>query len=358
MDRRFSRVGGWLWLSASLAVPLAPAGAQTAGQQVLLVPNSLRDSISVCDAAGELLSLYYIYLPVDPSAPSPQPIQIVPSGRGTLIVADEGTDQVVEMTAQGEVVRVLAGPQHGVHNAYSVCVSGGVAYFTAPRVAETDPDLIWRVPVDGSAPPTVFFDFAPLGTPRGIIRVQAAGFDGFYVGDSIGDDIERITIGRTAIAPFHDSDGITGIDFPQQLVLQPDGTLLAAGFSMPAGIYRFSVGGSQISYAQLVSPRGVHLLPSGEYMYSSGVNLRAFDPATGIDRFIYSGTTVDSFRFITPWQVPSACPADLDASGNVDGVDLARVLAEWGNPGSADVDGDGTVSGTDLTYVLSAWGPC
>jgi formylglycine-generating enzyme required for sulfatase activity len=54
------------------------------------------------------------------------------------------------------------------------------------------------------------------------------------------------------------------------------------------------------------------------------------------------------------------CPADLDASGVVNGADLAGVLAAWGPcvQCSEDLDGDGVVTGSDLGQVLVAWGEC
>ena len=42
----------------------------------------------------------------------------------------------------------------------------------------------------------------------------------------------------------------------------------------------------------------------------------------------------------------------------VDGVDLAALLAAWGASGvTSDINGDGTVDGTDLAALLAAWGP-
>lgn len=330
--------------------------AQAPGDDVLLIPNSLRDSISICADNGNFISLYYLYLAQGTSL---QPIQVVDSGRGTFLVTDLDAKALLEYSHDGVLIRTLAGPDDGVISAYSVCVDAGIAYFTSPTTDPKQQNLIWRVPVDGSAPPSVFFNFSALGAPRGIIRVQTPTFNGFYVGDSEGDDIERITIGGQALTPFHNSDGVTGIDFPQQLVMLTDGTLLAAGFTAPAGIYRYDANGTQISYLQTVGPRGVHPLPNGEYLFSAGINLWAVDAESGAVRSVYSGQSSDSFRFITPWRIPGAsCPADFDGNGNVDGIDLAMLLAQWGTDGSADLNDDGTVSGTDLTFILSAWGPC
>jgi hypothetical protein len=56
------------------------------------------------------------------------------------------------------------------------------------------------------------------------------------------------------------------------------------------------------------------------------------------------------------------CPGDADASGTVDGVDLAIILSRWGTPAkdypAADTNGDGTVDGIDLATVLGGWGAC
>ena len=56
------------------------------------------------------------------------------------------------------------------------------------------------------------------------------------------------------------------------------------------------------------------------------------------------------------------CPADVDNSGAVNGVDLAAILNVWGTQGGkyprADINRDGIVNGPDLAEVLSAWGAC
>jgi hypothetical protein len=53
-----------------------------------------------------------------------------------------------------------------------------------------------------------------------------------------------------------------------------------------------------------------------------------------------------------------ACASDLSGDGEVDGTDLAMLLAQWDTAGSADIDGTGVVDGADLAFLLAAWGPC
>ena len=58
---------------------------------------------------------------------------------------------------------------------------------------------------------------------------------------------------------------------------------------------------------------------------------------------------------------PGECnAADLNGDGEVNGADLALVLAAWGEPClgcAADVNGDGEVNGADLALILAGWGP-
>jgi hypothetical protein len=50
---------------------------------------------------------------------------------------------------------------------------------------------------------------------------------------------------------------------------------------------------------------------------------------------------------------------DLNLDGQVNGTDLAGLLAVWGlpNPPYGDLDGDGEVGGSDLSFLLARWGP-
>jgi hypothetical protein len=53
------------------------------------------------------------------------------------------------------------------------------------------------------------------------------------------------------------------------------------------------------------------------------------------------------------------CPADLNGSGQVDGIDLGILLGAWGTSfPAADFDGDGVVGCFDREYLLGNWGPC
>ena len=49
-------------------------------------------------------------------------------------------------------------------------------------------------------------------------------------------------------------------------------------------------------------------------------------------------------------------PADFNQDGSVDGLDLAVVLANWGQSNAGgDADGDGCTGAQDLAVVLASW---
>ncbi|MBM4052313.1 MAG: hypothetical protein FJ270_06190 [Planctomycetes bacterium] len=53
----------------------------------------------------------------------------------------------------------------------------------------------------------------------------------------------------------------------------------------------------------------------------------------------------------------TACAADLNGDGLVDGNDLGVLLGSWGTAGG-DLDGSGITDGADLGVMLGSWGPC
>lgn len=55
----------------------------------------------------------------------------------------------------------------------------------------------------------------------------------------------------------------------------------------------------------------------------------------------------------------TACPSDIDGSGDTGASDLALLLGAWGGSQRApDLNGDGSVGAADLALLLGAWGAC
>jgi hypothetical protein len=81
--------------------------------------------------------------------------------------------------------------------------------------------------------------------------------------------------------------------------------------------------------------------------------------ATGLNNGVLMGgaTTVEDDTYF-----PAVCIGDIAEDGQVDAIDLAAVISQWGQAPTgvfdADVDNDGIIGPSDLSAVLSNWGPC
>src|SRR5690606_21600469 len=95
------------------------------------------------------------------------------------------------------------------------------------------------------------------------------------VPDSGDDSIKRFDYDGNFLGVFHQSDGVNGIDFPQQAILSASDDVLAAGFSSPSGAYEFDgATGDQIGYYDVVSGlRGIYELPSGNLLVTNSTGL-------------------------------------------------------------------------------------
>ena len=91
----------------------------------------------------------------------------------------------------------------------------------------------------------------------------------------------------------------------------------------------------------------------GSWSFEDGAN-----DATGVN----NGTLMGGAEIIVDNFLPTPCPGDVDDSTSVDGVDLAILLQNWGEPSPkyprADINGDSVVNGSDLAIVLDGWGAC
>jgi len=94
---------------------------------------------------------------------------------------------------------------------------------------------------------------------------------------------------------------------------------------------------------------------------ASGGALRETTAFVGPRRPMLRG--LDGVAYTGHWgayqYAPVGCGADLDASGEVNGFDLAVLLGDWGGSnGDADLNGDSIVDAFDLALLLGEWGAC
>ena len=166
------------------------------------------------------------------------------------------------------------------------------------------------------------------------------------IADIAGEDLDLHAYDGTFITTFHDSDGVTGLDFPEQIHHAPGGHVLVAGFSSPSGVYEYDSTGAQVAYHDTVALggddglRAAYPLGNGHILYTTGSGLYRLDPVgmTTTQLLSIGGQYINAFG------EPGSAYCFGDGSGSP---------CPCGNSGSA---GQGCANGTGQGGLLGASG--
>lgn len=295
-------------------------------QSFLMIPDSLSDRIILFDPNdGSLVDDNFI----DGSGIFQTPLNAVQVEQ-EIWVSDQVADAIFRFDLQGNYLSVVGdndgdGDTDGLDNIRGIEFVDGLVY-VANGGDEND------APGDGEV--VVVFD--PEGNNLGFFDTGAPYDIRAYNGELLindinseddgGEDIDRYSIDgidSSFLGTFVDSDGETGIDFPQQITLrESNGNVLVGGFSTPGGIYEYDVAGNQINlfdaddgFANRL--RAAYELDNGNIIWSGGDGVIVTDPDTGEDNDIYTVNDLDfrpSVRYIEPLIVPKG---DRNVSGAI-----------------------------------------
>jgi hypothetical protein len=261
-----------IFLCASLTA-LAPA----ASAQSLIAVDSTNDKVLLLDAFdGHVVNPAYIDLL---AAGSNLPIDAVVVGN-EIWVSDQSADKIMRFTLDGTTH--LGDIVGGLDNIRGMEFVNGELYVSnfGNTGGAPGPALV------RFSPAGVNLGSFPVGDPFDVIEFQG----GLLVCDITAFQLVRYSYTGTNLGVFHDSDGLTGIDFPEQLALRANGNVLAAGFITPGGVYEYDSTGAQINYWPVsTTTRGVHELGNGMIIYGAGTGFHSLDPATGISTPIATG---------------------------------------------------------------------
>lgn len=97
-----------------------------------------------------------------------------------------------------------------------------------------------------------------------------------------GEDIDLFDLDGNFLATFHDSDGVTGIDNPMQLVFGSDNSVLVAGFTGPLfGIFRYDPTGVATDFYLVPDTNvfGVFELQNGNILFTTFDGVFILDPS-------------------------------------------------------------------------------
>jgi hypothetical protein len=277
-----------------IAAGIASAQHRTDPVCNLMVPDSTNDRVMLFNSFdGSLITDSFIDLVPQGAA---TPINAVQVGQ-EIWVSDQIADSIFRYSLDGSAhLGTISG---GMDNIRGIEWVGNTVYVSnsgtnngAPGQAVVTIDVNTHA-VSGSF--LVGDDQA--GDPFDVLDY----FGNLLINDIDGEDIDTFTTGGAFVSVFHESDGVSGIDFPEQMTRTHMGHVLAAGFSSPAGIYEYDHTGAQVNYWDVGSSlRGVHELGNGNIMFTDGDGVHVLDPATGQITTSYAGVSARYIECVVP----------------------------------------------------------
>lgn len=277
----------------TLLLAAGAASAPYAAAQRVLVCESTNDAVMEFDFnTGALVNATFMDLATSTGGTAVTPIEIIAGPNGELWVSDQTADTVFRFSGDGQTL--LGQTATGMDNVRGLAAFGPGALVTNAGTNNGAPDDA-LIETDAMAMPTANTAFT---NPFDAHPANIGGVDGFLCTDITNEDIvfvESANLANQTI--FHDSDGITGIDFPEQVTVTAGGRILAAGFSAPSGLYEYDAAGNQIDFIDTVTIggqgglRGVAELGNGNLLFTNGAGVHIYDVATMTISTVASGVS-------------------------------------------------------------------
>ena len=305
--------------SALYAAPflLVALSAVARGQFTLVVPESSNETvIQLSPIDGAVLSTMFLDIATATSGVAETPIEIVQINLQEIWISDQTADDVFRFDLG--TLSFLGGSSTPLDNVRGMHPAGSGALVTnsgtvggAPGEALVELDIVGAL--SGTTPMTDPFDVEPY---------TWNGVPGYLVSDVENEDIvfvEAANLSNQTI--FHDSDGVTGIDFPQQIHVSPGGRIFAAGFSLPTGIYEYDSTGAQIDYIDTAAiggqggVRGVWLLGNDTILFTNGNGIHLYDPVAGTANTVIPNVSARFISLIGMGLTTNYCQAVPNSSG-------------------------------------------
>lgn len=283
----------------ALAIAMVAGAASTAAAgtplEFLVVPDSSNDILVTFDPFdGSLINSSFATIG------SGTPKHALQVGN-EIWVSNQLTDQIDRFDFNGSLISSISG---GLDNIKGMEVVGNEAWVTNAGSNNDAPgDAIVKIDI-ASASLTGF-------TPTDGTLFDVVNYQGQVLGTNIdSEDLEFFDAAGNFASVFHASDGVSGIDFPQQAFARADGGLLVAGFSSPSGVYAYDAAGNDLGIiAGLDSgARGVYELGNGNIMWTNGGGVWVTNPDTGQTLNVYDG---GSSQYIDLVVIPAPGAAGL-----------------------------------------------
>jgi hypothetical protein len=179
--------------------------------------------------------------------------------------------------------QIGGGATGGLDNIRGMALVGSTVYVANSGTGNTAPGAaVVMYSTDGTA----LGNFTTAGlapSPFGILAHQG----GVLVSSSSADDdIHRFTLTGTSLGTFHNS---TTLNFVEQLTLDPNGSILAAGFSSNNIATLDPTTGAILGSFTAAGARGVFQLGNGNILWTSGAGAFVYDVTAATSSQVYAG---------------------------------------------------------------------
>lgn len=263
----------------------------------LMVPDSTGDTVMLFDSFdGHLLNASFIALA--PAGPQ-TPIQASVVGN-EIWVSDQLNDSLSRWTLDGTTY--LGDVTGTMDNIRGFEVVGNTVYVSNAGTNNGAPgDSVVTIDATSMSVTGSFL----VGDDASGDPFDILSYDGnLLINDIDSDDMEIHALDGTWLSTFHNSDGTTGVDFPEQMARSVTGSVLQSGFSAPVGLFEYDGSGNEINYYAVGGGnRGIYELGNGNLMFTDGNGVFSYNRTSGAVETLMDGV---SGRFIEPIPEPAS----------------------------------------------------
>lgn len=318
---------------------VALASTVEAAPQRLLIPDSDDRAIMEFDPlTGALIHPLAIDLTAVTGGVARTPVEVLEAPNGELWISDMVADTIFRLTGdEGTLIGTADGSLDQCRGLAAFGSGALVANSGASGGAPGDSLAV----VNGVGALT---GSTAIGDPFDVEPFTFNGTVGFLVSNILGEDIVFVDgsnhLNQTI---FHSSNGISGIDSPQQIHVGTGGRVFAGGSVTPVGIYEYDSAGAEINYydtSSIGGVRGIFLLGNGNLLFTTGSGVHIYDTTAHTVSTEHQGA---SGRFISLYTGElCACNNYCTANPNTTGF-----------PASISAAGTGRVSDNDFRLTAS-----
>ncbi|MBK7403269.1 MAG: hypothetical protein IPJ41_01215 [Phycisphaerales bacterium] len=263
------------WVAVlGLAAGFAMGQDRTVGECTIMIPDSTNDRVMLfSEADGSLINADWIDL--SPYG-AQTPVNAIQVGN-EVWVSDQLADSIFRFSLDGSThLGTISG---GMDNIRGIEWVGNTVYVTNSGTGNGAPGK-GIVTID--VPTHTISGFFTAGDDGAGDPFDVLSYFGnLLINDIAGDDIDTFSTGGSFMSVFHESNGSTDLNFPEQMITTDFGTVLVGGFSSPDGVYEFDQLGNELNYWAVGSGvRGVHALENGNILFTDGNGVHVLDPNT------------------------------------------------------------------------------